>query len=68
MKAHTTDQPWFTYPIMWLVVAPPLLSVVAGVVTMILILKAPEADVRIPHPNAAVLHGNAAGSLLPPKD
>lgn len=68
MKPQPQHQPWFNYPIMWLVVAPPLLSVVAGVITMVLILKAPEADVRIPHPKAVVLNGNAAGSLLPPKD
>jgi hypothetical protein len=62
------EGPWYRFPIMWLVVTPPVASVIAGVITMILILHAPEADVRVPHPTKAVIHGNGASSLVPPAD
>ncbi len=62
------DGPWYRHPLMWLVVAPPVGSVIAGIVTAVLILRAPERDVRIPHPVAAVIHGNAHSSVMPPVD
>ncbi len=68
MNRKANDGPWYRYGFMWLVIAPPLGAVVAGVITMVLILQAPERDVRLPHPAAVVIHGNAHGSLLPPVD
>ena len=53
---------------MWLVIAPPVGSVIAGIITMILILKHPDPDVRTPHPMLPVLHGSTANSVVPPAD
>lgn len=68
MKRQIKAGPWYRYPLVWMVITPPVGAVIAGVVTMVLILQAPERDVRIPHPRAAIIHGNAHGSLLPPVD
>jgi hypothetical protein len=68
MKIPAHDGPWYRHPLMWLVVTPPVGAVIAGVVTMVLILQAPERDVRIPHPTQAVIHGNAHSSVMPPVD
>jgi hypothetical protein len=59
---------WYRYPMMWLVVAPPVCSVIAGIITMVLILKNPDPDVRTPHPNLPVLHGSTANSVVPPAE
>jgi hypothetical protein len=53
---------------MWLVIAPPVCSVIAGIITMILILQNPDPDVRTPHPTRPVLHGSPANSLVPPAE
>jgi hypothetical protein len=53
---------------MWLVIAPPVCSVIAGIITMVLILKNPDPDVRTPHPNLPVLHGSTANSVVPPAE
>ena len=53
---------------MWLVIAPPVCSVIAGIITMILILKNPDPDVRTPHSTRPVLHGSPANSLVPPAE
>lgn len=69
MSAQITCLAWYRYPIMWLVIAPPLLSVIAGGVTAFLILQHPDADVRTPHAvNAIVIHGHASGSVVPPAE
>ena len=68
MNAPTTSLPWYRYGIMWLVIAPPIGAVIAGVITMILILQAPDKDVRTPHPTIAVIHGQAHNSVVPPAD
>ncbi len=68
MKWVMNEGPWYRFPIMWLVVTPPTAAVIAGIITMVLILQAPEADVRVPHPAKAVIHGNGASSLVPPAD
>ena len=67
MKA-AVEKPWFRHPMVWLVIAPPLGSVIAGIVTMILILNHPDREVRRPHPTLAVIHGSAANSVVPPAE
>lgn len=61
-------KPWYRHPMMWLVIAPPVGSVIAGIVTMILILQHPEREVRTPHPTLPVLHGSRANSIVPPAE
>jgi len=68
MNATQDDGPWYRHPMMWLVIAPPTAAVIAGIVTMTLILQHPDPEVRVPHPGAAVIHGHGAGSLVPPAD
>jgi hypothetical protein len=68
MDVRSAAKPWYRYPMMWLVIAPPLGSVIAGIITMVLILKHPDPDVRTPHPTLPVLHGSPANSLVPPAD
>lgn len=61
-------KPWYRHPMMWLVIAPPAGSVIAGIITMILILQHPEREVRTPHPTLPVLHGSRANSIVPPAE
>ena len=68
MQRTVRDGPWYRYPMVWLVITPPVGAVIAGIITMVLILQAPERDVRIPHPTAAIIHGNAHSSVMPPVD
>ena len=68
MQDRSSSKPWYRYPMMWLVVAPPVGSVIAGIITMILILKHPDADVRTPHAMRPVLHGSSANSIVPPAE
>lgn len=62
------SKPWFHYPMVWLVIAPPIGSVIAGIITMILILRHPEREVQTPHPTQPVLHGSRANSIVPPAE
>lgn len=68
MHASALSKAWYRHPMMWLVIAPPVGSVIAGIITMILILKHPDPDVRTPHPTLPVLHGSTANSVVPPAD
>jgi hypothetical protein len=68
MNAQTVKFPWYRQPMMWLVIAPPLFSVIAGIITAWLIMQNPERDVRIPHPDQAVIHGSARNSIVPPAE
>jgi hypothetical protein len=61
-------KPWYRHPMVWVVLAPPVLSVIAGMYALSLILTHPDADVRIAHPAKAVIHGHRANSLIPPAD
>ena len=58
------NRPWYRYPIMWLVIFPPAASVLAGIVTMTLVLKHPDRDVR----QQTVVHvkEHAFNSVVPP--
>lgn len=67
----TSDQPpkaWYRYPIMWLVIAPPVGSVIAGIITMVLILQHPDPVIATAPATVAVLHGGTANSVVPPAD
>ena len=71
----TDTRPWYRHPMLWVVITPPLAAVLAGAVTMALILMHPDPDVRTPHfvalarpaaTAAAVPH--ASNSVVPPVD
>jgi hypothetical protein len=68
MESQPPSKPWYRHPMMWLVIAPPVGSVIAGIITMVLILKHPDPDVRTPHPTLPVLHGSTAYSVVPPAE
>jgi hypothetical protein len=68
MPVREPYKPWYRHPMMWLVIAPPVGSVIAGIITMILILQHPDPDVRTPHPMRPVLNGSPANSLVPPAE
>jgi hypothetical protein len=55
---------------MWLVIAPPLVAVLGGMLTLGLILTHPDADVRTPHlvPVVAVAQPHGSNSVVPPVD
>lgn len=64
---QTTTKAWYRYPMMWVVIAPPVGAVIAGIITMVLILKHPDPVVSTtPHP--AAVHRSGSNSLLPPTD
>jgi len=70
MTRLESDRPWYRHPMMWLVIAPPLVAVLGGMLTLGLILTHPDADVRTPHlaPVAAVAHPHGSNSVVPPVD
>jgi hypothetical protein len=59
---------WYRHPMVWLTLAPPAGAVIAGIITMILILSHPDREVRTPHPTLPVLHGSSANSIVPPAE
>jgi hypothetical protein len=68
MKSEQSVEAWYRYPIMWLVIAPPLGSVIAGIITFVLILKHPDPVIRTAPATVAVLHGGTANSVVPPSE
>jgi hypothetical protein len=68
MEYSSPAKPWYRHPMMWLVIAPPLGAVIAGIITMALILEHPDPVVSTPHPMLPVLHGSTANSVVPPAD
>jgi uncharacterized membrane protein YdcZ (DUF606 family) len=68
VQVSALSKAWYRHPMMWLVIAPAVGSVIAGIITMMLILKHPDPDVRTPHPALPVLHGSTANSVVPPAD
>lgn len=62
-QAEQISRPWYSYPIVWLVIAPPLGSVIAGIITFILIIHHPD---RVLDTHAPVAH--ASSSVMPPQD
>ena len=63
-----SPEPWYRYPIVWWVLMPPSLTVIAGMIALALILTHPDADVRTPHPTTAVVYGQAHNSVVPPNE
>jgi hypothetical protein len=68
MSADKTAKAWYRYPMMWLVIAPPVGSVIAGIITLILILEHPDPVLPTPQPTVSILHGNTSNSVVPPAD
>lgn len=46
MRSTTASQPWYRYPIVWLVVAIPASSVLVGALLLTMALRVPESVVR----------------------
>jgi hypothetical protein len=53
---------------MWLVIAPPVASVIAGIITFVLILEHPDPVIKTAPATVAVLHGGTANSVVPPAE
>ena len=68
MENDQSPKEWYRYPIMWLVVAPPVGSVIAGIITLVLILEHPDPVIKTAPATVAVLHGGTANSVVPPAD
>jgi hypothetical protein len=68
MNADRSAKAWYRYPMMWLVIAPPVGSVIAGIITFILILKHPDPVLPTRQAVVSVLHGNTSNSVVPPAD
>jgi hypothetical protein len=68
MKTDRSPRAWYRYPIMWLVIAPPLGSVIAGIITFVLILEHPDPVIKTAPATVAVLHGSTANSVVPPAE
>ena len=66
MSTVAQPRPWYRHPLVWLVVTPPVGAVIAGIITMVLILQAPERDVRLPYPAVPVIQGIVHNSVVPP--
>jgi hypothetical protein len=53
----------------WMVIALPASAVLGCVITIFLVLQAPDRDVRAAEARARpVIHGHAANSVLPPAE
>jgi hypothetical protein len=68
MKQDRTAEAWYRYPIMWLVVAPPIGAVLAGIVTFALILEHPDPVLETPQTAVTAPHAGKANSLVPPTE
>jgi hypothetical protein len=62
-----SESRWYRQPMMWLVITPPVGAVIAGIITMVLILRHPD-PVLSTHPAVSVKHAATTNSLLPPTD
>ncbi len=68
MSIERADKAWYRHPMMWLVIAPPVGSVIAGIITFVLILRHPDPVLPTPHPTVPVVHGSTANSVVPPTE
>ena len=68
MENDRSATAWYRYPMMWLVIAPPVGSVIAGIITFVLILQHPDPVIRTAPATAAILHGSTANSVVPPAE
>jgi hypothetical protein len=55
---------WYRHPMVWLMLTPPVGAVIAGVITMMLILKHPDPVLS----TQAVLEHKVSTSVMPPAD
>jgi hypothetical protein len=53
---------------MWLVIGPPVGSLIAGAITFALILMHPDPVIQVPHAATPILHGSTANSVVPPAE
>lgn len=60
-KINTPSRPWYREPLMWLVLGLPASAVVAGLVTLWLIVK--NAD-PVLHPAKEIAHERSSGKPL----
>jgi len=67
-NADRTATAWYRHPMMWLVIAPPLGAVIAGVITFVLILKHPDPPIDTSHAELPVIHASTANSVVPPAE
>jgi len=68
MNAENPSKAWYRHPMMWLVIAPPVGSVIAGIITFVLILKHPDPVLPTPHAAVQVVHGSTSNSVVPPAE
>ncbi len=68
MTTPAASAAWYRFPMMWLVITPPVGAVIAGIITFILILTHPDPVIPTPHPGVAVVHGSTANSVVPPAE
>ncbi len=66
MSEQNPEKAWYRYPMMWLVIAPPVGSVIAGIITMVLILKHPDPVLTRSDPAVAVQAEVKPNLILPP--
>jgi hypothetical protein len=70
---NATSRPWYRHPMVWLVIAPPLGAVIAGFLTLFLVLTHPDpvldtAPVAPLHAPGEPAHGRLSSSVMPPTD
>ena len=46
-SASLSAQPWWRYPMVWMVIAGPLMVVIAGFITMALAMSSPDPVVSV---------------------
>ena len=68
MKSDQSPKAWYRHPIMWLVIAPPIGSVIAGIITLVLIIEHPDPVVKTAPASVALLRGGTGNSVVPPAD
>lgn len=68
MNADRTAKAWYRYPMMWLVIGPPVGAVIAGAITFLLILRHPDPAIATPRAPVPVIHGMTANSVVPPAE
>jgi len=66
MSSTAASRPWYRHAMVWLVIAPPAGAVIAGIITLLLVLRNPDT-VLSTAPVAAV-KPHVASSIMPPTD
>jgi hypothetical protein len=68
MTTDRSPKAWYRYPLVWLVIAPPAGTVIAGIITLVLILEHPDPVIQTPHAARPVIHGSTSNSVVPPAE